>query len=219
MARKVRVPKNHRCSSRPPLPSGFSRLCSGPAPKLSSEIEKPATRTFVINDSLYSSRHRRLVKLGLEADQNLAAAKLEHRPLDHRRFPQHQRRRLPGIEPVLVLVRQFAERRAGAVEQRLPAHLLLPALQPLARDADGLVIMKRIIDAALLQPSARLLHRVAILDAVDGDGHVWTTLGETKVSDRMPPEGSNYMELRIVRTLQSIAPVRSFVHPSSSSSA
>src|SRR5215471_15653597 len=52
IARKVRVPKNHWCSSRPRLPSGFSRLCSGPAPKPSSEIEKPATRTFVIRHSL-----------------------------------------------------------------------------------------------------------------------------------------------------------------------
>src|SRR5580692_4830894 len=44
----MRVPNNHRCSSRPRLPSGFSRLCSGPAPKPSSEIEKPATRTLVM---------------------------------------------------------------------------------------------------------------------------------------------------------------------------
>jgi hypothetical protein len=35
------------------LPSGFSRLCSGPAPKPSSEIEKPATRTFIISTLLY----------------------------------------------------------------------------------------------------------------------------------------------------------------------
>jgi len=32
-------------------------------------------------------------------------------------------------------------------------------------------LMERILDAALLQPGARLLHRVAVLDAVDGDGH------------------------------------------------
>src|SRR6185437_3450336 len=34
--------------SRPRLPSGFSRLCSGPAPKPSSETENPATRTFAM---------------------------------------------------------------------------------------------------------------------------------------------------------------------------
>src|SRR5579862_6583397 len=118
----MRVPNSQRCSSIPPLPSGFSRLCSGPAPKPSSEIEKPATRTFVINHTtdcasqpvacphylnhftgipvlgtdfrpkarfegtlaLGPNHRRRFVKLGLEADQNLAAAELEHRPLDHR---------------------------------------------------------------------------------------------------------------------------------------
>src|SRR5271170_6909831 len=48
IVRNMRVPNIHACSSRPRLPSGFSRLCSGPAPKPSSEIEKPATRTFVM---------------------------------------------------------------------------------------------------------------------------------------------------------------------------
>src|ERR1700687_3510513 len=51
----MRVPNIHWCSSSPRLPSGFSRLWSGPAPKLSSEIEKPATRTFVITHSLVSA--------------------------------------------------------------------------------------------------------------------------------------------------------------------
>jgi hypothetical protein len=48
----MRVPNIHWCSSRPRLPSGFSRLWSGPAPKPSSEIEKPATRTLGITYSL-----------------------------------------------------------------------------------------------------------------------------------------------------------------------
>src|SRR5579862_9599859 len=61
----MRVPNIHWCSSCPRLPSGFSRLCSGPAPKLSSEIEKPATRTFVITRTLshqpsrWSALHQR----------------------------------------------------------------------------------------------------------------------------------------------------------------
>src|SRR5262249_11854368 len=64
IARKVRVPKNHWCSSRPRLPSGFSRLCSGPAPKPPSEIEKPATRTFVIRHSLpYQPSHDCNIKI------------------------------------------------------------------------------------------------------------------------------------------------------------
>src|ERR1700722_14494945 len=48
IVRNIRVPNIHSCSSRPRMPSGFSRLCSGPAPNPSSEIEKPATRTFVM---------------------------------------------------------------------------------------------------------------------------------------------------------------------------
>src|SRR5258705_5573931 len=52
MARNMRVPNIHWCNSRPRLPRGFSRLCSGPAPKPSSEIEKPATRTLGITHSL-----------------------------------------------------------------------------------------------------------------------------------------------------------------------
>src|SRR5882757_9485513 len=51
MARNMRVPNIHWCNSRPRLPRGFSRLCSGPAPKPSSEIEKPATRTLGITHS------------------------------------------------------------------------------------------------------------------------------------------------------------------------
>jgi len=39
-------------------------------------------------------------------------------------------------------------------------------------DAGGLVIVKGVIDAALVEPGARLLHRVAVLDAVNGDFHV-----------------------------------------------
>src|ERR1700761_579908 len=108
--------------------------------------------------SLWPGRERRRVKLRLEANQNLAAAELEHRPLDHRRLSPHQRHRLVGIEAILVPVGQLAERRAGPIEQRLPADFLFPALEPLALDAGSLVVMKRVGDATLLQPGARLLH-------------------------------------------------------------
>src|ERR1700722_6086788 len=60
IARNMRVPNIHWCSSCPRLPSGFSRLCSGPAPNPSSEIEKPATRTFVITKPFHLFRHRGL---------------------------------------------------------------------------------------------------------------------------------------------------------------
>src|SRR5579859_329309 len=58
IARNIRVPNIHWWSSRPRLPSGFSKLCSGPAPKPSSEIEKPPTRTLVILSSLQASGHK-----------------------------------------------------------------------------------------------------------------------------------------------------------------
>jgi hypothetical protein len=38
-------------------------------------------------------------------------------------------------------------------------------------DVGALFIVEGIIGAMLLQPGARLLHRVAVLDVVDGDGH------------------------------------------------
>jgi hypothetical protein len=118
-----------------------------------------------------SARYRRGIEFRLEADHQLAAAKIEDRPLDHGRLGHHQRQRLTLIDALLVLVRQFLEGGAGAVEQRLPTDLLAPPLQALAVDAGGLVVMERALDALLVEPSARLLHRVAVLDAVDGDGH------------------------------------------------
>src|SRR5437667_12801225 len=44
-------------------------------------------------------------------------------------------------------------------------------LESLAFDAGGLVIVEIVSHAVLVEPGARLLHRVAVLDAVDGDGH------------------------------------------------
>src|SRR5262245_36006792 len=114
---------------------------------------------------------RRLVLVGLEPDQQAAAAEVEHRPLDHRRLRQHQRNRLLLVDRLFVLVGQLAEGRAGAVEQRVPADLLAPPLQPLAVDAIGLVVVEGVGDALLVEPGARFLHRAAVLDALDRDAH------------------------------------------------
>jgi hypothetical protein len=113
---------------------------------------------------------RRAIALRIKPNQQLAAAKVEHRPFDHRRLREHQGHSLPGVEAGLVLVRQFAEGRARAVEQRLPADLAAPLLQALTLDPGGLVVVERIIDTVLIQPGARLFHGVAVLDAVDRDG-------------------------------------------------
>src|SRR5262245_50496522 len=72
--------------------------------------------------SLPLLRKHLLVNLRLEADDDVPA-KLEHRPLDERRMRKHERDRLHLAERELVLLGQLAERRAGAVEQRLPADL------------------------------------------------------------------------------------------------
>src|SRR3954451_8962346 len=123
-------------------------------------------------DSPGSITQRLVVGLGLETDQNAAAAEIEHRPLDHRRLFQHQRERLLLVDTGLGLVGQLAERRAGAVQERFPAGLLRPALQPVAVDAAHLVVMEAVLDTVLVEPNTGLLHGVAVLDAVDRDGHV-----------------------------------------------
>src|SRR5262245_58129624 len=82
---------------------------------------------------------------------------------------EHQGNRLLLAEPFPVSLRQLAEGRARAVEQRLPADRARPALQRAAVDARALVVMKGVGDAVLIEPRARLLHGVAILDAVDRD--------------------------------------------------
>ena len=93
------------------------------------------------------------VNLWLEADQQLAAS-LQHRPLDHRGLRQHQRQRLRFIQTRLVRIGQFAERRAGAVQQCFPTEFCGPSLEPGAIDADGLVIVK-VIGDAMARPATR----------------------------------------------------------------
>src|SRR5712691_11222295 len=126
-----------------------------------------------------------LVRLWLEPDDELAAHG-QNGPLDHGRLVEHQRDRLLLGEPVLVLLRQLAERRAGAVEQRLPADLARPALKPGALDPFRLVVVERVGDAMAVQPCARLLHRIAVLDAVDRDG---LGLGHAAHSHSIVPGG------------------------------
>src|SRR5262245_8783452 len=109
------------------------------------------------------------VGLRRDAHQELAA-RIEQRPLDHRVLRQHQRERIFLVEPVLVLVGKLAEGRAGAVEKRLPADIARPGFEPRALDPLRLVVVEGVGDAMAVEPGARLLHGVAVLDAVDGDG-------------------------------------------------
>src|ERR1700694_1368150 len=101
-------------------------------------IATAAIRIAIGRQPASSDRNLLAVKLRLEADQQFAAAEIEHRPLDHGRLSQHQRDGPLLVDPGLVLVRQLAKRHAGPVEQRLPTDFLAPALQPLALDARGL---------------------------------------------------------------------------------
>src|SRR3546814_13981655 len=66
---------------------------------------------------------------------------------------------------------QLAKRRAGAVQHRLQAQRLAPGLEMRAVDAGCLVVVEAVSDIVILQPGEGLLHGVAVLDAVDGDGH------------------------------------------------
>src|SRR5690348_13997685 len=115
MARKVRVSRNHRCNSIPRLPRGFSRLCPGPAPNPSSEIEKPATRTRVMTPSTACDHdrsglpdlHRNAERQFGHADgaarvrAGLLAPQLQDQvgeAVDHRRLPDETRRGVDHAE-------------------------------------------------------------------------------------------------------------------------
>src|SRR6185312_6999983 len=109
------------------------------------------------------------IDLRLEADQPLLA-EIEHRPLDHRRLLGHQGERFLLAQPFPVGVGQLPEGGAGAVEQHLPAQFLAPGLQNVLADAFALVVVEMILHAMTVEPGPRLLHGIAVLDAVDGDG-------------------------------------------------
>src|SRR3954468_13516914 len=67
----------------------------------------------------------------------------------------------------LLAWRQFAPGRAARIEQFFPAHLPGPVLQALHVNTARLVIMKIVRDPVRIQPSKRLFHGVALLDAVE----------------------------------------------------
>src|SRR5262249_35255572 len=102
------------------------------------------------------------VFLRLETNEEFAAG-AEHRALDHRGLRGHERKRLLLVQSFLILRRQRTKGAAGAVEQGLPADRARPAFERGRFDARALVVMKLICDAVLLEPRARLLHRVAVL--------------------------------------------------------
>src|SRR5258706_8139850 len=108
------------------------------------------------------------VDFRLEPDQQFAA-EIEHGPLDHRGLRQHQGKRLTLVQAFLVTIRQFSKRGAGAIEQRLPAEFIGPALEFFLGNALGFVIVKPVSHAVAVEPGVGLLHGVAVLDAVDGD--------------------------------------------------
>src|SRR4029079_11555364 len=114
------------------------------------------------------------VLLRLEANQQFAPARLQDGPFDHRRLPEHQAEGFCLGDAVLLLVREFLEGCSCAVEQRLPTDLLCPLLKLRPFDARNLIVVERIIDAMLVEPGTRLLHRVAVLADVDGDRHAYS---------------------------------------------
>jgi len=84
---------------------------------------------------------------------------------------QHQRLRLAGVEIRFVSVGQLAKRGAGLVQERLPAELFHPAVEPLRLQPLLAVVVEGILDAVAVEPAARLLHRIAVGNAIKGDRH------------------------------------------------
>src|ERR1700742_35119 len=75
-----------------------------------------------------------------------------------------------SVMPSLSLSGSFLNVVPALFSSVFPADRLCPSLKLRLFDAFGLVVVKHIGDAVTVQPGARLLHRVAVLDAVDRDG-------------------------------------------------
>src|SRR5260370_11841667 len=75
------------------------------------------------------------------------------------------------VQAFHVAIGQLAKRGAGAIEQGFPAEFVGPLLEPILGDGFGFVVMEAVSHAVSVEPTARLVHGVAVLDAVDGDGH------------------------------------------------
>src|ERR1041385_8433140 len=126
-------------NARSPDPESIASLAEehhNPAGIPRRNLSGPAADLFVVN-------------LRFKSHHNAAAAEIEHRPLDHRRLLEHQRDGLLLVDARLGPVGQLLERGAGAIQQRLPAGLLRPALDAVAVDAAHLVVMEAVVDAAL----------------------------------------------------------------------
>src|SRR5262249_10130041 len=112
--------------------------------------------------------------------------RVQHRPPDHRGLRQHQLDGFASVQSFLLLVRQFAKRRTGPIQQRLPPECLAPDLQPAAVDAGFLVVVECVGDTVLVKPGKRLLRRVAVFDAVDRGGHSKELPAEAAAGSRYP---------------------------------
>src|SRR5690606_8792403 len=119
-------------------------------------------------------RQHRPPSAGIEADQH-APCVLDDRPLDQRWVGLHQPQRLGAVDIRLVGFAQAAERRAAAVEQRLPADRVAPSGEPGGIGAFLLVVVERVADAVHLEPATGLLDGVAVGDAVERNlVHRWS---------------------------------------------
>src|SRR5215208_3358010 len=114
---------------------------------------------------------RLFIKLRLETYHD-GAAEIEHGALDHGGLVEHERDGLALVETGLVGIRQLAEGRTRAVQKRLPADIAGPGFQTRTVDAVNLVVVEGVRHALGIEPGPRLLHRVAILDAVERRRHL-----------------------------------------------
>lgn len=67
---------------------------------------------------------------------------------------------------------QLLEGRACAVQHRFPTGGIAPGVEMGRINPGAFIVMKRVVDAFSVQPVAGLLHRVAILDAVNRNRHI-----------------------------------------------
>src|SRR5450830_1010172 len=112
-----------------------------------------------------------LIEIGAEADVGrLAVAGLQHRALDDGGQLDHQRSGAGVVADAgLAFVRQAAPGGAFAIDQGVPRNVLEPGFHQAGVESRLLEIMEGIRNAVGVEPSARLLDRVAVGDAVKSD--------------------------------------------------
>src|SRR5262245_16442110 len=135
--------------------SGYA--CAAAEPEAASSAAARTARAFTLEPGIF----RRI-----EPDQQ-AGAGLEHRPLDRARVLLEEGEGARFVQSGLLRVRDLAPGGPARVGELLPAHALRPFLELAGRHAVLLVVVELVRHLLCLEEGERLLHRVAVADAVD----------------------------------------------------